>query len=434
MPFSFVDQKRMEGPRVEHVINNIVVGGPPNPVLPTAGKTVLMGREMKPKAADIRSLTSSFFSANNADDSSAATSRLGWSAKSVEDRAPNRTKPQQQPPPESPPSVSPLLALLHAKGVNLPENFDALPPGQPQWTPQYPPLLPDMSPNSLSSEGLSFSNDSLLLPPEHGQVFPPQLQALSQQEQVPPQQLQALLKQQHAALQQGEPTHTHVLARPVVVREHKDNKHVEQEVAEAKDESSDLKAEAGELGGGETHAVYHGPTEMSKSDEKEESQLEEARKIADKFSKTLEVQRHLKEEEIRLKQVEMADLERYEHLSQVMHSVVSGIADMVKTSYDTSGKLRDQAHNVQAQFLLENDNRVVREEELPHSAQTEYQRQYMEAHPELKDDKFLQCPQDCAPDYCDNKPAEVTQCFVRKGFTGPRSRSRRKPLTKLVWK
>ncbi|KAL8433029.1 hypothetical protein ACSSS7_004169 [Eimeria intestinalis] len=144
-------------------------------------------------------------------------------------------------------------------------------------------------------------------------------------------------------------------------------------------------------------------------DQQQHRQLEEATKTAQSLTAHLRVQHELKKKEMALKQKEIAHLNLLKHLQVVMQSAVSTV--WTKLTGATLKRLVQQSTYVNKRFLRETDNRVLRPQELPKAVMSEQERKREGALAKKQGVSPLDCPVECAPKTCDNKPSFPTHCF-----------------------
>ncbi|KAL8448161.1 hypothetical protein Emed_003974 [Eimeria media] len=167
----------------------------------------------------------------------------------------------------------------------------------------------------------------------------------------------------------------------------------------------------GEGGPRENAPPPSGTSSMSVQDQQQHRQLEEATKAAQSLTSHLRVQHELKKKEMALKQKEIAHLNLLKHLQVVMQSAVSTVWTKLTGVQATLKRLVQQSTYVNKRFLRETDNRVLRPQELPKAVMSEEERKREGALAKKQGVSPLDCPVECAPKTCDNKPSFPTHCF-----------------------
>ncbi|KAL8432313.1 hypothetical protein Efla_000897 [Eimeria flavescens] len=150
---------------------------------------------------------------------------------------------------------------------------------------------------------------------------------------------------------------------------------------------------------------------MSVQDMEQHKQLEEATKTAESLTAHLRVQHELKQKEMALKQKEIAHLNLLKHIQVVMQSAVSSVWAKLSGAQATLKRLVQQSTYVNKRFLRETDNRVLRPQELPKAVMSEEERKRESILAKKQGATPLDCPVECAPKSCDNKPSFPTHCF-----------------------
>ncbi|PHJ23946.1 rhoptry neck protein ron6 [Cystoisospora suis] len=149
---------------------------------------------------------------------------------------------------------------------------------------------------------------------------------------------------------------------------------------------------------------------MSAQDKLQHEQLEQAAEMATNLTQHLHRQHELKTREMFLKRKEIAHLNQLSRFQKLMQSAVAAVWKKMSGIKKTLKRLGSQSGAIGDRFLEETDHRVLRPEELP----------YAEISPPEKDQRLLttttegivmDCPTDCAPAACDNKPTTPVQCF-----------------------
>ncbi|KAL8271226.1 hypothetical protein Esti_004887 [Eimeria stiedai] len=167
----------------------------------------------------------------------------------------------------------------------------------------------------------------------------------------------------------------------------------------------------GEGGPRENARLPSSTSSMSVQDQQQHRQLEEATKTAQSLTAHLRVQHELKKKEMALKQKEIAHLNLLKHLQVVMQSAVSTVWTKLTGVQATLKRLVQQSTYVNKRFLRETDNRVLRPQELPQALMSEKERKREGALAKKQGVSPLDCPVECAPKACDNKPSFPTHCF-----------------------
>ncbi|XP_026193695.1 uncharacterized protein LOC34617854 [Cyclospora cayetanensis] len=166
----------------------------------------------------------------------------------------------------------------------------------------------------------------------------------------------------------------------------------------------------GEGGPRKSVQLPSGTSSMSVQDEEQHRQLEKATKTAQSLTMHLRVQRELKQREMAIKQKEIAHLNLLKHIQVLMQSAVSSAWNKLTDIQNTLKQLALESALVNKQFLKETDNRVLRPQELPLAVSGE-ERKTQGSLAKKTGISALDCPVECAPKTCDNKPTFPTHCF-----------------------
>nr|PIL99097.1 rhoptry neck protein RON6 [Toxoplasma gondii COUG] len=159
---------------------------------------------------------------------------------------------------------------------------------------------------------------------------------------------------------------------------------------------------------GRTAVTSH--SHMHVQDVTQHHQLQEATQMAGKLTRHLQIQNSLKLREMFLKRKEVGHLNLLKHFQDLMQAVVSRIYSKLKGAKRSLKRMYSHSRSIIKRFLHETDHKVVRPEELPSAVLTPPDEGNVLG--KTTNGIVMDCPTDCNPAACDNKPVEPAQCFV----------------------
>ncbi|KEP63220.1 UNVERIFIED_CONTAM: rhoptry neck protein RON6 [Hammondia hammondi] len=165
---------------------------------------------------------------------------------------------------------------------------------------------------------------------------------------------------------------------------------------------------------GRTAVTSH--SHMHVQDVTQHHQLQEATQMAGKLTRHLQIQNTLKLREMFLKRKEVGHLNLLKHLQDLMQAVVSRIYSKLKRVKRSLKRMYSHSRWVIKRFLHETDHKVVRPEELPSAVLTPTDEG--DVLGKTTNGIVMDCPTDCNPAACDNKPVEPAQCFKYEAVAG----------------
>ncbi|RQX67379.1 rhoptry neck protein RON6, partial [Toxoplasma gondii CAST] len=165
---------------------------------------------------------------------------------------------------------------------------------------------------------------------------------------------------------------------------------------------------------GRTAVTSH--SHMHVQDVTQHHQLQEATQMAGKLTRHLQIQNSLKLREMFLKRKEVGHLNLLKHFQDLMQAVVSRIYSKLKGAKRSLKRMYSHSRSIIKRFLHETDHKVVRPEELPSAVLTPPDEGNVLG--KTTNGIVMDCPTDCNPAACDNKPVEPAQCFKYEAVAG----------------
>lgn len=138
--------------------------------------------------------------------------------------------------------------------------------------------------------------------------------------------------------------------------------------------------------------------------------------MAGKLTHHLQIQNALKLREMFLKRKQVGHLNLLKHLQDLMQAVVSRIYTKMKGVKRALKRMYLHGRFVIKRFLHETDHKVIRPEELPSALMAPADESNVLG--KTTNGMVMDCPTDCNPAACDNKPVNPSQCFKYEAVAG----------------